>query len=36
MVEADRKFDNKGIESVFERAHKSVLELYAKPPAKYV
>lgn len=35
MIEADRKFDNKGIEGLFERAHKCVLELYTKPPLKY-
>lgn len=34
MVEADRKFDNKGIETMYEKAHKSVLEIYSKPPTK--
>ncbi len=34
MVEAGRKFDNKGIETLFEKAHKSVLELYVNPPTK--
>ena len=36
MVEAGRKFDNKGIEALYEKAHKSVLELYSNPPSKYV